>query len=139
MRKSSNGYYLNRHSCFLLQYHLVLVTKYRHPVITRDIEAFLKDYTMRYFTDRDLPILALETMPDHIHILFEASPGICLTELVNAFKTGSSRAVRENFAEELKPYYWKPYFWSLSYFIGSVSEQTTSVVKKYINAQKSAE
>lgn len=30
-----NGEYRrNRHSCYLLEYHLVVVTKYRHPVIT---------------------------------------------------------------------------------------------------------
>ena len=32
--RGGNGYYVNRHSCFLLQYHLVLVTKYRRPAIT---------------------------------------------------------------------------------------------------------
>ena len=41
MKKNNNNtYYLNRHSCFLLQYHLVLVTKYRKPVITNDLEKF---------------------------------------------------------------------------------------------------
>lgn len=33
-KKRGTDYYVNRHSCFLLQYHLVLVTKYRHPVLT---------------------------------------------------------------------------------------------------------
>lgn len=32
MDKKQN-YYVNRHSCFLLSYHLVLVTKYRKPVL----------------------------------------------------------------------------------------------------------
>ena len=27
--KKGRPYYTNRHSCFLLQYHMVLVTKYR--------------------------------------------------------------------------------------------------------------
>ena len=27
-------YHTNRHSCYLLEYHLVVVTKYRHPVIS---------------------------------------------------------------------------------------------------------
>ena len=26
-------YRTNRHSCYLLEYHLVVVTKYRHPVL----------------------------------------------------------------------------------------------------------
>ena len=32
MRKN-NLYRTNRHSCYLLEYHLVVVTKYRHPVL----------------------------------------------------------------------------------------------------------
>ncbi|MBR3357423.1 MAG: transposase, partial [Solobacterium sp.] len=44
--------------------------------------------------------------------------------------------IRQCFSEQLKPYYWKPYFWSLSYFIGTVSDKTTAVVKHYIQHQK---
>ena len=71
-----DGYYVNRHSCFLLQYHLVLVTKYRHPVICGQLETALRNYTETYFKDRDLPIQAFECMPDHIHILFDAKPNL---------------------------------------------------------------
>ena len=40
-KKSGQPYYTNRHSCFLLQYHMVLVTKYRKPVLdaSNDTEA----------------------------------------------------------------------------------------------------
>ena len=136
MWKSRTGYYRNRHSCFLLQYHLVLVTKYRHPVITGDIEKSLKAYTEKYFTDRSFNVISMETMPDYMHILFEFYPQESLASFINAFKSGSSRHIRKSFQEELKPYYWKPYFWSLSYFIGSVSENTADVVKNYILHQK---
>lgn len=33
LKQNNSDYYCNKHSCFLLQYHLVLVTKYRHKVI----------------------------------------------------------------------------------------------------------
>ena len=33
-KKLGQTYYTNRHSCFLLQYHIVLVTKNRRPVLT---------------------------------------------------------------------------------------------------------
>lgn len=136
MRKTRSGYYRNQHSCFLLQYHLVLITKYRHPVISGDLESFLKEYTQTYFSDRELIILAIEAMPDHIHILFETTSQINIAEMVNAFKSASSRMIRKRFSEELRPWYWKPYFWSLSYFIGTVSEASTAVVEKYIQNQK---
>ena len=137
MRKSRNGdYYVNRHSCFLLQYHLVLVTKYRHPVIHDELESTLLDYTEQYFKDRDMPIQAIKAMPDHIHILFDAPPQINLADFINAFKSASSRKIRQLFEDRLAEYYWKPYFWSLSYFLATVSERSAAAVKQYILNQK---
>ncbi|MBR3342570.1 MAG: transposase, partial [Solobacterium sp.] len=54
----------------------------------------------------------------------------------NAYQSVSSGKIRQNYSEQLKPFYRKPYFWSLSYFIGSVSEKSTAVVKQYIQQQK---
>lgn len=59
-----------------------------------------------------------------------------LAELVNAYKTATSRRLRKLYPEALNHYYWKPYFWNLSYFIGSVSERSVQAVKKYIQNQK---
>ena len=54
MKKGDSGYYINRHSCFLLQYHLVMMTKFRHPVLTGDVKDFLEQYIIQYFKDRNL-------------------------------------------------------------------------------------
>ena len=136
MNECSQVYYKNRHSCYLIQYHLVLVTKYRHPVIKGELEARLKGYTEQYFADRGMEILEMECMPDHIHVLFNGKPNMNLAEFINAFKSASSRRIRTEYGAELSPYYWKPYFWSLSYFIGSVSDRTAEAVKQYIRTQK---
>lgn len=136
MKKVSNTYYKNRHACFLLQYHLVLIAKYKKPILTRDVDLFIKDYANQYFSNNDCNILEIESDKDHVHILFEAPVTIQLTNFINGFKTVSSRMARKRFAEVLNKYYWKPYFWSRSYFIATVSENTTSVVKEYIKNQK---
>lgn len=137
MKKTKNcPYYKNRHSYFLLQYHLVLITKYRHPVLINDIDDYLKQYTKQYFCEHDLNILEINTNKDHIHILFEAPPQINLAQFINTYKTASSRKLQNVFKENLRSYYWKPYFWSESYFICSVSEANTSVVQNYIQNQK---
>lgn len=131
----SNGYYVNQHSYFLLQYHLVLVTKYRHPVITDDIKSQLVDYTQGYFAEQKLNLMEVNTDTDHIHILFEAYPNFNISTFVNAYKSASSRYIRKHNQEFLRSYYWKPYFWSNSYFIGTVSEKTTQAVQVYIQKQ----
>ena len=99
MNLCSEGYYKNRHSCFLIQYHLVLMTKYRHPVIQGELETRLKQYTMDYFKERDLPIQAMECMPDHVHILFDGKPNMNLAEFINAYKSASSRRMRAEYAD----------------------------------------
>lgn len=136
MKFNELGYYTSRHASFLIQYHLVLVTRLRHPVLTGELEETLINYTKEYFEKQDCPIIEINTNQDHIHILFEASPTTNLATFINAYKSASSRRMRTDFEEFLKPYYWKPYFWSMSYFIASVSERTLTAVKSYIQNQK---
>ena len=126
-------YRRNRHSCYLLEYHLVVVTKYRHPVITGQIMTRLIELSKQIIEEYwECKISAINTDKDHIHIMFEAKPQIQLSKLINNFKTVTSRRIRKEFANELKPFYWKPYFWSDSYFICTVSDRSRDIVEKYI-------
>ena len=130
------SYRTNRHSCYSLEYHLVLVTKYRHPVLTGRIRDRLIEITHSVMEkDWGCVISSVNTDKDHIHILFEAKPQTQLSKLVNNYKTVSSRLIRKEFSEELKPYYWKPLFWSDSYFICTVSDRTHDMVDHYIRSQ----
>ena len=129
-------YRTNRHSCYLLEYHLVVVTKYRHPVLTGKLKDRLLELSFNVIEDYwKCRILEISTDKDHIHILFESKPQVQLSKLVNNYKTVTSRILRKEFADELSPYYWKPYFWSDSYFIGCVSDRTREAVRSYIQNQ----
>lgn len=132
-KKNGQPYYTNRHSCFLLQYHLVLVTKYRHPVIEGVVKECLYSKIRSILKERDVNILELNGEADHVHILFEAGPQTSPGELVNVLKTQTSRWVRRFYGETiLKKWYWKPYFWSSSYFITTVGKNSLEVVQEYI-------
>lgn len=129
-------YRTNRHSCYLLEYHLVVVTKYRHPVLTGKLKDRLLELSFNVIEDYwKCRILEISTDKDHIHILFESKPQVQLSKLVNNYKTVTSRILRKEFADELSPYYWKPYFWSDSYFIECVSDRTREAVRFYIQNQ----
>ena len=80
-------YRTNRHSCYLLEYHLVVVTKYRHPVLKGAIKVYLLDQTKTIFDSWHCTIKAVNTDLDHIHILFEAPPQVQLSKLANNYKT----------------------------------------------------
>ena len=126
-------YRRNRHSCYLLEYHLVVITKYRHPVITGQVKTRLIELSKQIIEEYwECKISAINTDKDYIHIMFEAKPQIQLSKLINNFKTVTSRRIRKEFADELKPFYWKPYFWSDSYFVCTVSDRSRDIVEKYI-------
>ena len=135
-KKNGCNYYTNRHSCFLLQYHIVLVTKYRHPVLTGNVKTAVYERINYVAENRGFNILELNSEPNHVHLLIEADPQTPPAELVNVIKTQTSRKARKLYGDTLlKKYDWKPYFWSDSYFIATVSENTLDVVKIYIKNQ----
>lgn len=69
------SYRTNRHSCYDLEYHLVVVTKYRHPVIDGAFKDRLTELTYRIFEENfQCYVNEINTDKDHIHILFEAPP-----------------------------------------------------------------
>ena len=135
-KKKGQPYYTNRHSCFLLQYHMVLVTKYRHPVLTGGVKDVVYQTIRDIFDEKGLVILEMNGESDHIHILYEADPFTSPGELVNIVKTKTSRFARKQYGDTiLKKYYWKPLFWSDSYFVTTVSENALSLVQAYIKNQ----
>ena len=112
-KKKGQPYYTNRHSCFLLQYHMVLVTKHRHPVLTGGVKEIVYGTIRDIFREKGLVIMEMNGEADH-----------------------ASRFARKEYGETvLKKYYWKPYFWSDSYFVTTVSENSLAVVQDYIRNQ----
>ena len=135
MKKDLN-YRTNRHAVYLLQYHLVVVTKYSYKVIDDEIKNRLIEISHNVIEkDWKSKIISINTDSDYIHILFETSPQTQLSKLINNYKTVTSRLIRKEFAEKLKSYYYKPYFWSDTYFISSVSDTSETMIKKYIENQ----
>ena len=133
--KKNNQYYTNRHSCFLLQYHLVLVTKYRKKVFNNDMETYLTRFVESMMKKNDCNLIEINYDKDHVHILFEAPVTLNLPNFINGLKSTSSRMIRRAFSDHLKSFFEKPVFWSRSYFICTVSEHTTKVVQEYIKNQ----
>ena len=133
--KKNNQHYTNRHSCFLLQYHLVLVTKYRKKIFNNDMETYLTNFVESMMKKNSCNLMEINYDKDHVHILFEAPVTLNLPNFINGLKSTSSRMIRRAFSEHLKPIFKKPVFWSRSYFICTVSEHTTKVVQEYIRNQ----
>lgn len=132
---TNKPYYTNNHSCFLLSAHLVLVTKYRKPVLQGTIREYVYSLIRETMGNENIIIHEMNGEPDHIHILFDYAPDIKLTELINKIKTRTARLVRRDYPVEIGKYYWESVFWTNSYFLSSVGTNTIKVVQEYIKEQ----
>lgn len=126
----------NLHSVFLLQYHFILVVKYRKKVINNKICDRLKDIFENIAKGQtyQLKIIEFNHDLDHLHILFKAKPKSELLKFINAYKSASSRLIKKEFPE-IKKYLWKEYFWSGSYFLATTGGVTLEILKQYVQNQ----
>lgn len=137
VKKKKGLFYVKRHSCFLLQYHMVLVMKYRRPALTGDVKKCVYGAIREGLENRGCRVIDMNGEPDHVHILFEAPPDEKLTELANVLKTRSARMTWKRYPRELRKFYWgeKHLFWTDSYFVTTVGYNTEAVVSCYIRNQ----
>ena len=59
---------------YSLQYHLVWCTKYRKKVLKNGIDTECKEMLQDLAEKYKFRILAMEVMPDHIHLLVDCKP-----------------------------------------------------------------
>ena len=63
---------------YSLQYHIVWVTKYRKHVFVGDVEKDIKEYLLETLKTLNMNVIAMEIMPDHIHLLVDCKPQLKL-------------------------------------------------------------
>ncbi len=124
----------NNHSVFSLNYHLVLVIKYRRKVIDDVISERLKGIFEYIQPGYNISLTEWNHDRDHVHILFSAHPKTALTKFINAYKSASSRLIKRDFPV-IKDNLWQEQFWSRSFCLISVGGAPLEVLKKYIESQ----
>lgn len=125
----------NKHSVFLLHYHLILVVKYRRKVINNHISDRAKEIFEYISPNYNITLEEWNHDSDHIHILFKAHPKTSISKFINAYKSASSRLIKKEFPE-IKSKLWKENFWSQSFCLLTTGGSPLEVVKKYIESQR---
>lgn len=124
----------NNHSVFKLNYHLVLVVKYRRRVLNDEISNRLKEIFEYISPKYNVKLEEWNHDVDHVHLLFRGSPNTEISKFLNAYKSASSRLVKKEFPN-IKKQLWKEYFWSRSYCLITTGGATIEVIKEYIENQ----
>ena len=86
----------NNYSVFKLSYHLVLVIKYCRKVIDDDISNRLKEIFEYISPKYNITLEEWNHDKDHIHLLFIGSPKTEISKFLNAYKSASSRLIKNN-------------------------------------------
>ncbi len=128
--------YTGRGYVYSIQYHLVWCVKYRHKVLSGDIDERLKELLYKIALDNKFAIKEIETDLDHVHLLIECSPQHYIPDMLKALKGVSARLLMKEFGVVLKKKLWGGHLWNPSYFVATVSENTESQIREYIQNQK---
>lgn len=71
---------------------------------------------------------------DHVHVLFRAQPKSELSKFINAYKSASSRLLKQEYPQ-IRQKLWKEYFWSRSFCLLTTGSTPIEVIRKYIENQ----
>ena len=128
----------SHNSCkFLLQYHMIFVTKYRRNILMpmrKELLDCMEQISNRY----DFTIHEQEIDKDHIHFLIESNPNVCPSQICRVLKQESTINMWKQFPNYLKKFYWKENtFWSDGYFVCTIGNASEDTIRKYIESQGS--
>ena len=121
-----------------MQYHLVWCTKYRKKVLKNGIDTECKEMLQNLAEEYKFQILAMEVMPDHIHLLVDCKPQFYISDMIKIMK---GNLARQMFLlhPELKKELWGGHLWNPSYYAVTVSDRSREQVSAYIEGQKEKE
>lgn len=121
-----------------INYHLVWCPKYRKPILEKpEVKQFLEEQIHTIAATKDFEVLALEVMPDHLHLFVSAPPFDSPTEIVKVFKGVTALRLFKKFPE-LRNQFWKGKLWSPSYYVGTAGYVSAETIRKYIEEQSNS-
>ncbi len=121
------------HSAYVITYHLVWISRYRKKVLVGPVEVRLKELLAEIATHCGFEILAVEVMPDQMHLFVSASPKFSPAEIVRLFKDVISRRLKKEFVS-LRRQYWGEHaaLWVEGYYMGMAGHVIAETIKRNI-------
>jgi len=111
---------------------IVWCSKYRRPVLGGSVGARLEELIRQRAAEHDWQIIALEVVPDQVHLFVKPHPKDSLSFVANQFKGMTSRVLRVEFLH-LKSRLVT--LWSRSFFVATVGAVSAVMVQRYIDTQ----
>ena len=110
--------------------HIVFSTKDRNPWIDTAIQSELNSYICTVSRNLECPVIQVNGVEDHIHILLLLSRTITVSKLINELKSNSSRWIKTKGTQFCE------FAWQGGYGAFSVSRSSIDAAISYIQNQK---
>jgi len=123
---------VGRHSHFNLNYHLVFTPKYRRAVLEGEVRNLIEAVLRAACEERDWWVLAMEVMPDHVHLFVSCPPKWSPSDMAKILKGITARAVLKSFPH-LRA---RGHFWTNAFYAGTAGNVSGETIKAYIAAQR---
>jgi len=128
------------HCKYNINYHIIWIPKFRKKLLVGKVAEVLKTIINGQCEDLGVDNLALEVMPDHIHLFVGAKPTHTPYKIVKQLKGNTSIQLRRCFK-------WLKYLhyntgkvfdslWAVGYYCGSAGHVSQGAVKRYIEEQQ---
>lgn len=126
-----------RHSVYNINYHLVWIPKTRMKVLTKPFSETVRETIVRVCAWKEWTLMALQIMPDHVHLFVSASPKWSPAQIVQSLKAWTSKELRQKFSiiRQTRPE--TDDFWASSYYCGTAGHVSAEVVARYIRENAS--
>lgn len=112
--------------------HVVWHPKYRRPVLGGRVKTRLQELIHAKADEHGRQIVALEVMPDHVHLSVKPHPKNSPSYVANQFKGFTSHHPRAEFPHLRSQL---PTLWSRSSFVATVGAVSAETVQRYIETQ----
>ena len=110
--------------------HLIFSTKDRKPFLSDDVRQDLHAYMATILKNLECPAVIINSVEDHVHVLFLLHRTVTLSNVVGDLKKSSSKWLKTQ-SSQLELFTWQAGFGAFS-----VSESNIPAVKKYIQVQQ---
>lgn len=128
------------HCKYNINYHIIWIPKFRKKLLVGKVAEVLHTIIEGQCQDLGVENLALEVMPDHIHLFVAATPTHTPFRIIKQLKGNTSIQLRRVFPD-LKHLGYptrKEYssLWATGYYCGSAGHVSQEAVKRYIQEQQ---
>jgi len=118
-------------------FHIVFTVWRGRPVLQGEIETYFHELVQQICLRHQYSLMAMETMPNHVHLLIAKPPWEDISEIVKNIKGATSRYIFQKF-DYLRGDLGSNHLWTRGFEYVKHSEASLPTVIAYIKNQKLA-